>query len=171
MKNTMLIVIDMQNDFVDGALGSKEALAMAPELIEEVTSFQGDIIFTRDTHGDDYLNTQEGKNLPVKHCIRDTEGWQLFGRLRELAKNHTVIDKQTFGSMTLPQFIKGKGVPDTIVLCGVCTDICVISNAMILKAAFPETEIMVDSRCCAGTTPENHENALKAMKQCQIYIL
>ena len=171
MKKSVLIVIDMQNDFIDGALGSKEAEAIVADVAREIEDFSGEVIFTRDTHGDNYLQTQEGKRLPVKHCLKNSDGWQLHPRLQELAKGKTVIDKPTFGSLTLPQYLKRQGAPDTIVLMGLCTDICVISNAMILKAAFPEAEIFVDSRCCAGTTPENHENALKAMKMCQILVL
>lgn len=171
MKKSVLIVVDMQNDFIDGALGTKEAEAIVTDVAREIEDFSGEVIFTRDTHSENYLQTQEGKRLPVKHCIKNTDGWQLHPRLQELAKGRTVIDKPTFGSLMLPQFLKGQGSPDTIVLMGLCTDICVISNAMILKAAFPEAEVFVDSRCCAGTTPENHENALKAMKMCQILVL
>lgn len=171
MKNNVLVVVDMQNDFIDGALGTKEAEAIVPKVVQEIKDFSGEVIFTRDTHGDNYLQTQEGQNLPVKHCIRDTEGWQLHPTLRQLAQGRTIIDKPAFGSLTLANYIKGKGTPDAIYLIGICTDICVISNAMILKAAFPETEIYVDSLCCAGTTPENHNNALNAMKICQIHIL
>lgn len=170
-KKNVLVVVDMQNDFIDGALGTKEAEAIVANVAQEIENFSGEVIFTRDTHSDNYLQTQEGRNLPVKHCIRETEGWQLHPLLREAAKGRTVIDKPTFGSLTLAQYIKGKATPDSIFLIGLCTDICVISNAMILKAAFPETEIYVDSRCCAGTTPENHQNALNAMKLCQIHIL
>jgi len=171
MKKSVLIVVDMQNDFIDGALGTKEAEAIVDHVVREVKDFSGDVIFTRDTHTDNYLQTQEGKNLPVKHCIENSDGWQLHHRLKELSQGKTIIDKPSFGSMVLPQYLKSQGMPDSIVLMGLCTDICVISNAMILKAAFPETEIFVDSKGCAGTTPENHENALKAMKMCQIYIL
>ena len=170
-KKNVLIVVDMQTDFIDGALGTKEAEAILPNVAKEIKNFSGEVIFTRDTHGENYLQTQEGKNLPVKHCIKDTLGWQIHPLLKELAEGKTIIDKPTFGSMTLPQYLKGKGTPDTIFLIGLCTDICVISNAMILKAAFPETEIYVDSLCCAGTTPQNHKNALNAMKMCQIHIL
>lgn len=170
-KKNVLVVVDMQNDFIDGSLGTKEAEAIVADVAREIKDFSGEVIFTRDTHGDNYLQTQEGKNLPVKHCIKNTEGWQLHPMLRELAEGCTVIDKPAFGSLTLAQYIKGQGTPDSIFLIGLCTDICVISNAMILKAAFPETEIYIDSRCCAGTTPENHQNALNAMKICQIHIL
>lgn len=171
MKKSVLIVIDMQTDFIDGALGTKEAEGIVTDVAREIENFSGDVIFTRDTHGDNYLQTQEGKLLPVTHCVKNTDGWQLHPRLQDLAKGKTIIDKPTFGSLTLPQYLKSQGAPDTIVLMGLCTDICVISNALILKAAFPEAEIFVDSRCCAGTTIENHENALKAMKMCQILVL
>ncbi len=170
-RNAFLVVVDMQNDFIDGALGTKEAVAIVDRVIKEVEEFGGEVIFTRDTHGENYLQTQEGRLLPVEHCVENTDGWQLQPRLKDLSEGRTVIDKPAFGSMALPNYIKGKGAPDTIVLVGLCTDICVINNAMILKAAFPEAEIFVDSAACAGTTPENHENALRAMKQCQILIL
>ncbi len=170
-RNSFLVVVDMQNDFIDGALGSKEAVAIVDRVIRTVKEFEGEVIFTRDTHGENYLQTREGRLLPVEHCIENSDGWQLQPALKELAEGRTVIDKPSFGSMALAQYIKSRCVPDTIVLIGLCTDICVINNAMILKAAFPEAEIFVDSKACAGTTPENHENALKAMKQCQILIL
>ena len=169
--NNVLVVVDMQNDFIDGSLGTKEAESIVARVAQEIKDFSGEIVFTRDTHGDNYNQTQEGRNLPVAHCIRNTEGWQLHPMLRELAQGHTIIDKPAFGSLTLAQYLKGKGTPDAIYLVGLCTDICVISNAMILKAAFPETEIYVDSLCCAGTTPESHQRALEAMKVCQIHIL
>jgi len=170
-----LIVIDMQNDFIDGALGTKEAQAILPAVIEKVKSFNGPVMFTRDTHEEDYLDTQEGRNLPVKHCIRDTEGWMLQKDLDEYAKEkHCLIfDKPSFGSANLAGCLTGiyRVVPiDEAEIIGLCTDICVISNALMLKAALPEMKISVDASCCAGVTPERHRTALEAMKACQIEI-
>ena len=171
-KRKVLVVVDMQNDFIDGALGTKEAEAIVPGVLKKIESFEGEIIFTRDTHGENYLRTQEGRKLPVKHCIEGTDGWQFHRSLQDCAKNAPVFDKPGFGSMVLPQYLKNKGgAPDEILLIGLCTDICVICNAMILKGAFPEAEITVDSSCCAGTTIQNHLNALNAMEVCQINII
>lgn len=162
-----LIVVDMQNDFISGSLGSDMAKAILPNVVKKVEGFDGKIIFTRDTHYPEYLKTQEGRNLPVEHCIKDTYGWQICSELAPFAKN--VIDKITFGSTDLPSIISKEA--DSIELCGLCTDICVISNAMILKAAFPEVKIIVDSSCCAGVTKNSHENALLAMRMTQIEII
>lgn len=170
-KNDVLVVIDMQNDFIDGALGTKEARDIVNAVIEKIEYFGGEVVYTRDTHKDNYLETLEGQKLPVKHCIKDTDGWHLESRIRQLAEGKTIIDKPAFGSLALPHYLKEKGDLDSIVMVGLCTDICVISNALILKAAFPETEIIVDRDCCAGVTPESHENALKAMEMCQIKII
>lgn len=165
-----LIVVDMQVDFINGALGSDLAVAIVPNVVEKVKSFDGKVIFTRDTHFKDYMNTQEGKNLPVPHCIKDTDGWQICDELKPYAD--VIIDKLTFGSIELPDFIKSFNEPiEKIELCGLCTDICVISNAVVLKAAFPEVPIAVDSSCCAGVTVESHNNALNAMKVLQIEII
>jgi nicotinamidase-related amidase len=165
-----LIVVDMQVDFISGALGSRDAEAIVPRVLDKVKGFDGKVIFTRDTHLDDYLTTQEGKKLPVSHCIKGSEGWQICTELSPYAKD--IIDKPTFGSMFLPEFIKSLGEPiEKIELCGLCTDICVISNAMVLKAAFPEVSISVDASCSAGVTPESHSTALAAMKAVQIEIL
>ena len=165
-----LIVVDMQVDFINGALGSDLAVAIVPNVVEKVKSFDGKVIFTRDTHFMDYMNTQEGKNLPVPHCIKDTDGWQICDELKPYAD--VIIDKLTFGSIELPDFIKSFNEPiEKIELCGLCTDICVISNAVVLKAAFPEVPIAVDSSCCAGVTVESHNNALNAMKVIQIEII
>lgn len=167
-----LIVVDMQNDFITGSLGSEAACAIVPAVKEKIKAFDGKIIFTRDTHGDDYLSTQEGKRLPVPHCVKDTHGWQLCEELTLFADN--TLDKPSFGSLELPKLIEklaaGSSI-EKIELCGLCTDICVISNAMILKAAFPEVVIAVDGKCCAGTSAEGHINALNAMKSVQIEIL
>lgn len=164
-----LIVVDMQVDFITGALGSKDAEAIVPGVVKKVKSFDGKVIFTRDTHFDNYMQTQEGKKLPVPHCIKDTDGWQICDELKPYAE--TIIDKVTFGSMELPEILKdSKESIDEIVLCGLCTDICVISNAMILKAAFPEVKLTVDAACCAGVTVDSHHTALSAMKAVQIEI-
>ena len=164
-----LIVVDMQNDFISGSLGSKLAEAIVPNVVEKVKTYDGTVIFTRDTHFADYLSTQEGKNLPVKHCIKDTAGWEICDELKPFVKK--VVDKITFGSVELPEVIKSYGEEiDEIELCGLCTDICVISNAMILKASFPETKIIIDSKCCAGVSVESHNTALEAMKAVQIDI-
>lgn len=164
-----LIVVDMQNDFITGSLGSTHAAAIVPHVEEKIKFYDGLVIFTRDTHTGEYLQTQEGRKLPVSHCIKDTEGWQICEQLKPHAKH--VVDKVTFGSMELPEILKASGEPiEEIELCGLCTDICVISNAMILKAAFPEARILVDGSCCAGVTPESHNTALAAMKAVQIEV-
>ena len=164
-----LIVVDMQVDFITGSLGSSLATAIVPNVVEKVKSFDGKVIFTRDTHFADYMQTQEGKKLPVPHCIKDTTGWQVCDELKPYVD--TVIDKITFGSVDLPQTLKDYDEEiDAIELCGLCTDICVISNAMILKTAFPEVPITVDASCCAGVTVESHNTALNAMKAVQIEI-
>ena len=172
MKN-ILIVVDMQNDFIDGALGTKEAVAIVPKVEEKIRNFEGEVFFTRDTHETYYLETQEGRNLPVKHCIRDTEGWQIRKELDVLRKTNPV-DKETFGSTDLAGELtmidEDEGI-GSITLVGLCTDICVISNALLIKASLPEVPICVDASCCAGVTPESHENALKAMEMCQIKII
>lgn len=166
-----LIVVDMQNDFIDGALGTKEAVAILPAVKTKIEGFDGKVIFTRDTHEADYLSTQEGSNLPVEHCIKGTDGWQIHPSLEALRKEEP-IDKPAFGSVALGQLLKAYDTYEekieSITLIGLCTDICVISNAMIIKAFLPETPVIVDAACCAGVTPESHENALKAMAVCQI---
>ena len=165
-----LIVVDMQVDFITGSLGSSLATAIVPNVVEKVKSFDGKVIFTRDTHFADYMNTQEGKNLPVPHCIKDSDGWQICDELMPYAD--VVIDKLTFGSIELPRLIESFDEPvERIELCGLCTDICVISNAMVLKAAFPEVPIDVDSSCSAGVTVESHNTAINAMKAVQIEII
>ena len=161
----VLIVIDMQNDFVTGALGSKEAQAIVPNVQAKIKEYadRGDrIIFTRDTHEENYLDTAEGKKLPVIHCIKGTDGWQIIPQLE--VEGCEYIDKPTFGWLNWGGF----GKHDEIELVGVCTDICVVSNALILKAMYPEAVISVDAGCCAGVTPEKHEAALETMKSCQI---
>ncbi len=209
----VLVVVDMQNDFIDGALGTKEAVAIVDNVRKKIDEYRsnGDtVIYTRDTHTEAYLQTQEGRNLPVVHCVKGTPGWEIAEKV--YAEGCLVVDKPSFGSLALPEVVRscvGKEedlaaqgedsknvqhrtyqdlqngeslynldenlddgiVPDSIELVGLCTDICVISNAMILKAAFPEVPIAVDASCCAGVTPESHKNALKAMQMCQIQIL
>lgn len=169
-----LIVVDMQKDFVDGALGTKEAVAIVPSVVEKIENFDGEIIVTYDTHSESYMKTSEGKYLPVPHCIKGTDGWQLDECVSDALKNksYIAIEKPTFGSVRLPEIIKEKANGDdfTIELIGLCTDICVVSNALLLKANFPEAEISVDPKCCAGVTPESHEAALVTMKMCQIKI-
>lgn len=167
----VLVVVDMQNDFISGALGSPEAEAIVPKVCEKIRDFDGEVLYTRDTHGPDYLETQEGRKLPVPHCIKGTRGWELDPRVEALRKS-TPIDKPTFGSKALGDVLKARhvydGGLDEVVLAGLCTDICVISNAVLLKAYLPETRIVVDASCCAGVTPESHETALRAMRACQI---
>jgi len=165
----VLCIIDMQKDFIDGALGTKEAQAILPNVVKKLADARanGDrVIFTRDTHTQDYMNTQEGRNLPVIHCVRGTPGWEIAAELN--VENDTVIDKPTFGSLALSETIAAMQDVDSVELVGLCTDICVISNAMLIKARMPEIPVSVDGSCCAGVTPESHENALNAMKMCQI---
>ena len=165
-----LIVVDMQTDFITGSLSSDAAEAIVSAVVDKVKKFDGNVIFTRDTHFEDYLQTQEGRNLPVEHCIKNTDGWQICDELKPYA--NIVVDKVTFGSIDLPDIIKNFGENiEKIELCGLCTDICVISNAMILKAAFPEVPIAVDSKCCAGVSKENHNTALDAMRAVQIEVI
>ena len=164
-----LIVVDMQNDFISGSLGSSEAQAIVPRVVRKVASFQGTVVFTRDTHTEEYLSTQEGKNLPVLHCVKGTDGWQICKELAPYAQH--VVDKGAFGSIDLPAYLGTLGDVEEVELCGLCTDICVISNAMLLKSAYPETTMKVDASCCAGVTEERHNTALSAMRAVQIQIL
>ena len=168
----LLVVVDMQTDFVDGALGTQEAVSIVPAVVDRVARAiqEGwDLIFTQDTHTQDYMNTQEGKNLPVPHCIKGSEGWAIIPQLREFALGRPCVEKPTFGSLALAELVS-RCEYEEIELIGLCTDICVISNAMLLKAALPEVPICVDSACCAGVTPASHANALEAMKLCQITV-
>lgn len=176
MANRYLIVIDMQNDFVDGALGTPEAKAIAPAVVDAARAFDGTILFTLDTHEDNYLETQEGKNLPVPHCIRGTQGWQLIPGLAELQRERgaRVFEKPTFGSTELASYLEQEHerTPiDSIEIIGVCTDICVVSNALLIKATLPEVPLCVDARLCAGVTPDAHEAALATMRSCQAEVL
>lgn len=166
----ILIVVDMQNDFITGALGTKEAVAIVPYIKELIENFDGKVLFTRDTHLDDYLETQEGKNLPVPHCIRWTEGWQIHPELESLRKTDA-IDKGTFGSKDLVEVLKQEETIEEITFVGVCTDICVISNVMVVKAFYPEVPLVVDAKGCAGVNVQSHLNALEAMKMCQIKVV
>ena len=168
-----LIVIDMQNDFVDGSLGTKEAVAIVPAVAEKIRARRADgwqVVFTRDTHDEGYMESNEGKHLPVVHCVEDTPGWEIRGGLDTAGA--LVVNKPSFGftgwTDVFEEFLGGD--VEEIELVGLCTDICVVSNALILKALYPEIRISVDSACCAGVTPESHEAALTTMKMCQIEI-
>ena len=166
-----LVVIDMQNDFVDGSLGTPEAQAIVPAVAERAKAAvrNGEkLIFTQDTHRKDYLETAEGKKLPVEHCIKPSRGWGLAAALLPYAKDAVVLEKPAFGAPGLPPLVADCDVIDLV---GLCTDICVISNAMLLKAFLPEAKIRVEANCCAGVTPESHTRALEAMKMCHIDIL
>lgn len=172
----LLIVIDMQNDFIDGALGSAEAQSIVENVNHKIKQYDDSgnlVIFTADTHTSDYLNTQEGRNLPVPHCIKGTNGWKISSKLYR-PEESPVIEKETFGSkelgILLMELERSGEMLESIELVGLCTDICVISNAMIVKAFLPEVPVSVDSSCCAGVTPEGHNNALEAMKMCQIKV-
>ena len=166
-----IVVVDMQNDFVDGALGTQEAQAMLPRLVEKLKAEQAAgtaLVFTMDTHGADYLETQEGKKLPVEHCIHGTTGWKIVDALHPFVQEAAaVIEKPTFGATVLPAALADYGEIEFV---GLCTDICVISNALLAKAFYPEKHITVDSACCAGVTPESHANALAAMRMCQVEV-
>ena len=173
----VLVVVDMQNDFINGALGTKEAEAIVPGVVEKIREFDGEIIATRDTHGEEYLESEEGKHLPVVHCVKGTEGWEIGREVEEALSGkpgYRVIDKPSFGSVELGECVKKldeTGEPvEEITLIGLCTDICVISNALLLKAYLPEVPVRVEASCCAGVTPQSHEQALEAMKMCQIEI-
>ena len=169
----ILIVVDMQKDFIDGALGTPEAVAIVPSVIEKIKEYElsGDmIIYTKDTHFDDYLNTREGSKLPVPHCIKGTEGWQIHPALDGLRKTDA-IDKVTFGSRDLIDVIGKEENVEEITFIGLCTDICVISNVMLVKAFFPEIPLTIDAKACAGVTPESHRTALASMKTVQVKII
>lgn len=170
----ILIVIDMQNDFIDGSLGTKEAEAIVENVKNKIREYEADnVIATMDTHETDYLSTQEGKFLPVEHCIRNTEGWQIRSDIAALLEHAAVYEKPTFGSRALAEHLLhiSKKEEISLELVGLCTDICVISNALLLKAYMPEVPISVDSSCCAGVTPEKHEAALETMRSCQITVI
>ena len=180
-----LIIVDMQNDFIDGALGTPEAQAIVPNVVNKLKAHQHTdtvVLFTKDTHHENYLNTSEGRNLPVEHCIEGTQGWSIAKPIHDEFKNDgyvtyssgTVIKgrvlKPTFGSYDLLNVLDDIDI-DEIELCGVCTDICVISNAIMIKNFFPDVRVTVDASCCAGVTPEKHAAALEVMKSCQIDVI
>lgn len=167
----LLVVVDMQNDFIDGALGTKEAVEIVPAVLEKIKRCRadgGEVVFTQDTHYDNYMDTMEGKNLPVIHCVRGTAGWELQKDIAAVEGRR--FEKHTFGCTELMDYA-AQGDYESIELVGLCTDTCVISNAMLLKAKLPELPIRVDKACCAGVTRESHETALNAMKMCQIEII
>lgn len=177
MDEKILIVIDMQNDFIDGVLGSKEAQAIVPKVkkkIDEYNKNGNPVIFTRDTHDNNYLGTSEGQKLPIKHCIRGTDGWQIGLEVR--AGDYGIINKRTFGYLkwenALEYFVDGLDLKNVVVeICGLDSDICVVTNALIIKTIYPDINVMVDASCCAGTTPEKHKAALEVMKSCQIDVV
>jgi len=173
--NNLLIVVDMQNDFIDGSLGTKEAQSIIKNVVNKIQKFDGKIIATADTHSDNYLDTAEGEKLPVKHCIKGTTGWMINSDVEAELNNKGfyLVEKNTFGSIDLPQIISessNDGI-SSIEIIGLCTDICVVSNALILKAYYPELPVSVDASCCAGVTPETHNAALSTMRMCQIDII
>ena len=175
MRN-VLVVIDMQNDFIDGALGTKEAQAIVSGVAERIRDYKGQLVIaTMDTHKDDYMNTSEGRHLPVPHCIKGTKGWE-FGEeiAEELEKAEAkIFEKPVFGSEQMAEYLYELAQKEElkIELIGLCTDICVVSNALLLKAKLPETELTVNAECCAGVTPESHQAALLTMKMCQVEII
>lgn len=169
----ILVVIDMQKDFIDGALGTEEARAIVGNVVRKIGRYATkDIYATRDTHGENYLETSEGKHLPVPHCIEGTPGWELQDEVADALKGAVIVNKPTFGSIVLADLLQEENDREEleIELVGLCTDICVVSNALLLKAAIPEIRISVDASCCAGVTPESHRAALSTMKMCQIEI-
>ena len=176
MSKKLLVVVDMQKDFVDGSLGTAEAVSILPKVTACVEAYRrmedSEIVFTRDTHEENYLQTQEGRLLPVVHCIRGSEGWQLVKEVEALrTEADRVFDKPTFGSVELGRYVAGMDDLEEVALIGLCTDICVISNALLIKANKPEVSVSVIADCCAGVTPESHKNALSAMKMTQISIV
>ena len=174
MKN-ILVVVDIQNDFVDGALGTPEAQAIIERAAEKIKNFDGEIFVTYDTHYENYMETLEGKKLPVPHCIKGTGGWQLNPKVADAldGKNYKTVEKLTFGSVELPDLVKETIGDQTaeITLIGLCTDICVVSTALLLKANLLDVEIFVDAQCCAGVTPQSHNAALDTMRCCQINVI
>ena len=170
-KTKLLVVVDMQNDFITGPLGSKNAESIVGKVCKKIDDWDGYVLFTYDTHYDDYLDTVEGKHIPIPHCINETDGWQLHPEIEKRRTIHTFIAyKETFGAVTLADVVNTLDIHE-IQLVGLCTDICVVSNALLLKAFDPSADIIVDASCCAGTTPENHRAAITVMKQCCIDII
>lgn len=175
MAEKILIVVDMQKDFVNGSLGSKDAEAIVPAVVKKAETFDGEVIFTKDTHFENYMDTQEGHLLPVPHCIKGTDGWDLIPELEKIAieRDAATYEKITFGCPELAEDLleRNKKTPiESIELVGLCTDICVVSNALLIKAFLPETPVFVDSACAAGVTRERHEAALETMRSCQIVV-
>lgn len=175
MSRKILVVIDMQNDFVTGTLGTPEAAALVPELASFARDYAGEVVYTMDTHGADYTKTQEGKHLPVVHCLRGSQGWRLVPELDTLqrATKAPVFEKDTFGSPELAAWLHDQNEREPIAcieLCGVCTDICVVSNAQLIKASLPEVPVSVHAHLCAGVTPETHDAALTVMQSCQVIV-
>lgn len=166
----LLVVVDMQNDFVTGCLGTKEAQEITGDVAEYVKDFDGEVVFTRDTHGEDYMNTQEGKKLPVPHCMKGSEGWEVVPELKAFAEKVKVFDKPTFGSTELAEYVKA-GNYDEVTIIGVCTGICVLSNALLIKAFNIEVPVKVIANLCACVTPDTHETALNAMATCQVEVV
>ena len=176
-EQKVLIVVDMQNDFIDGSLGTKEAQAIVPAAAERIRAYRAagfPVVATLDTHGEDYMDTREGRYLPVPHCVKGTKGWALREEIAALLDGCALVEKPTFGSVRLP-FIVEQLAQDadrlSVELIGLCTDICVVSNALLLKAHFPEADVSVCAACCAGVTPEKHEAALETMRSCQISVV
>lgn len=166
----ILIVVDMQNDFIDGSLGSIEAQNIVENVVQKIKQFNGDVYYTKDTHQKNYLTTSEGEKLPVEHCIEHSTGWQFHPEIEQLNPQN-IFTKCTFGSLDLMHHIQSIKNINSITFVGLCTDICVISNAMLIKCALPEVEIYIDKHCCAGVTLASHKNALDAMSMCQINII
>jgi len=167
-----LIVVDMQNDFIDGALGTDEAISIVPNVERKIKEFDGKVYFTRDTHFENYMESLEGSNLPVPHCIKGTHGWQVRKEL-DLLRKTDPIDKLTFGSSELAKLLVAENEIEpieSITFVGLCTDICVISNVFTVRSFLPEVRLIVDASCCAGVTPESHNTAIVSMKTCQIQI-
>lgn len=170
----ILVVVDMQNDFITGSLGTLEAQNIVSSVREKISSYPRSCVYaTRDTHPEEYLETQEGKMLPIKHCIRGSHGWELEASIAPLIDEHNIIEKGTFGSTDLAYVLSvlNKQNPISIELVGLCTDICVVSNALLFKSFMPEVPICVDARCCAGVSPASHQSALATLKMCQVSVL
>lgn len=175
MGKKILVVVDMQKDFVDGSLGTREARSIVDNVVKKAEAFEGEVIFTRDTHKENYMDTQEGRLLPVVHCVENTAGWEIIPELEKirLERSCRCYDKPTFGCIRLAEDMKREwdaGDIESVELIGLCTDICVVSNALLIKAFSPELPVLADSACCAGVTPEKHEAALETMRSCQITI-
>ncbi len=170
----ILVVVDMQNDFIDGALGTAEAVSILPNVLEKIRSYKKEDVFaTRDTHEENYLLTQEGKILPVRHCIRGTNGWLLRAEISALIDEKNIFDKNTFASIDLAEKLSkiAQSEEISVEFCGLCTDICVVANALVVKAKLPEIPIYIDKNCCAGVTKEKHFAALETLRSCQVFVV